>query len=239
MRAKYPELGRFLRELRDKSGFKQLQIMANLPVEQGDRDLRRWEAGNRPSRQLLIQLLVYGIQIDDVKTINKALDLAEYFPLKPPESKQHGLGRSITKKIMNSYEPQQVRWGPTVGLPPGILCRSVSSPETKAFVPLAELKGEIEQRLLNQLRLHIPRNCRIVIEAYRGEPNWLGRIRDATGAHIGDLWFGTDPDNHWRYDGLVRVGKEISDNQCVVWQVFQRYSDGTYARLRIQEQKSA
>ena len=58
----------------------------------------------------------------------------------------------------------------------------------------------------------------------------LVRIINLEGAHLGYVWFGTDPHNNWAWDGLVRVG----DDTYVIWQVFDRYSDGTYCRIRCQ-----
>jgi len=59
------------------------------------------------------------------------------------------------------------------------------------------------------------------------------KILDPGGKEIGHVWFGGDPtDEKWNYDGLVRLGLTISDTEHVVWQVFQRYSDGSYRRIR-------
>ena len=96
--------------------------------------------------------------------------------------------------------------------------------------PGQKLKLEIETGLFNQLGRHIPPSCTAHLDDYKGRRNWLVRIIDPEGKQIGYVWFGTNADNNWAYDGLVRVG----DDRYVVWQVFQRYSDGSYRRIRMQ-----
>ncbi len=103
------------------------------------------------------------------------------------------------------------------------------------MVPWAELRPEIEKRLLNQLGRHIQPKCTVTLDDYKGRPNWLVRIIDRDDKQVGYVWFGTDADNNWAYDGLVRAG----DDTYVVWQVFQRYSDASYRRIRKQAPRVA
>jgi len=124
-------------------------------------------------------------------------------------------------------EAQVVRWGPVEGRNPGILIDG-----TRQFVPWDTLKSEVEERLLIQLGRHIPIGCSVQLDAFRGRENWLVRILRSDGGPIGYVWFGPNPDNKWEFDGLVRVGEEILRiNRMIVWQVFQRYSDGSYRRI--------
>jgi hypothetical protein len=236
MYGRYPELGCILKDLSRRSGLSQPEIMDQLPEKHDPRDLRRWQAGEtRPGRTLLIHLLVQTFKIESIQMINDALDAADYLDLSSDEIREFSLNNPRTLMPLLPYEPVQVRWGPTDGQRAGIICRSIADPQREVFIPWDELKTEVEERLLNQCTMHVPAGSKVVLEDYNGQKDWLGRIRGNKGNHIGDLWFGTNPDDLWRFDGLVRVGKEISDGQCTVWQVFQRYSDGSYARLRIQK----
>jgi hypothetical protein len=49
-------------------------------------------------------------------------------------------------------QPQLVRWGPSDDMPAGVWINSRDG----QFTPWAELKIELESRLLNQLGLHVP-----------------------------------------------------------------------------------
>jgi len=126
-------------------------------------------------------------------------------------------------------EPQRVRWSPVDGGPPGISI--VSDPGH--FVSWARLKKEIEERLLPQIR-NVPVSSTVSLHGFRGKTNWVVRITDPSANEVGDVWFGPDPQNKWRYDGLVRVGGTDSRGRLVVWQVFQRYSDGIYRRIAVE-----
>ena len=129
--------------------------------------------------------------------------------------------------------PQETLWGVNVALGPGIY---IANSASFRFIPFFNgLKEEIETKLLNQCGRHIPFNCTAGLAAYNGRSDMLTTILEPGGKQIGEIWFGTDPDNAWKYDGLVRVGNDT----YVVWQVFQRYSDGTYRRLRMQPPRSA
>lgn len=98
-----------------------------------------------------------------------------------------------------------------------------------------KLETEITTRLLNQLGLHIPPKCSVALDDFKRSETMLVRIINLEGAHLGYVWFGTDPHNNWAWDGLVRVG----DDTYVIWQVFDRYSDGTYCRIRCQPPRTA
>jgi TIR domain len=122
--------------------------------------------------------------------------------------------------------PQTVRWGPTGGLPPGL---SVDNPSE--FVPWNVLKSEVELRLLPQIR-HIPIGAAVTLEPFHGRANWIVRVRHDDLRINVNVWFGTDGEAGWAWDGLVRVGEVYRENIVAVWQVFRRYSDGTYRRVR-------
>lgn len=125
--------------------------------------------------------------------------------------------------------PQLVKWGPTEKRLPGIV---VIDDETKTFVPWPELEMEIENMLLPQVRV-VPIDSTVVLADLGDRNNWIVRITGATGEELGHIWFGTDPNANWQWDGLVRLGNpSASADENPVWQVFQRCSDGTYRRVK-------
>ena len=123
---------------------------------------------------------------------------------------------------------QLTRWGPVDGKPAGICIDSCS---TGILIPWNELKGEIEEKLLNQAGRVIPHRCTVTLDDFHGKRDWLVRIIDPEGKAIGYVWFGPDPDKKWEWDGLVRLGDAPNDYTAVVWQVYQRYSDSSYRRI--------
>ncbi len=133
----------------------------------------------------------------------------------------------LEQAMLRPSAPQRVRWGPNDGLPAGISIARKGGP----FVPWARLRVEVKINLLSQLGLHVPPNCRVLLRNMFGRKNWTVRIVDSDDREVGHVWFGSDPDHEWRYDGLVRVGKPLDDYAAEVWQVFQRFSDGSYRRL--------
>jgi transcriptional regulator with XRE-family HTH domain len=135
----------------------------------------------------------------------------------------------LNKEVPYVTEPQRVRWAPVDGGPPGISI--VGDPGH--FVSWPRLKKEIEERLLPQIR-NIPVGSTVSLQSFRGRTNWVVRITDPNANEVGDVWFGPDPKNKWSYDGLVRVGGTDSRGRLVVWQVFQRYSDGIYRRIAVE-----
>ena len=240
----YQQLGSMLRELRLKRGLTQekvVEAVAALESEDrywDDRTLRRYESGEiRPPRTALILTVVKALKETDPEKVNRILHVADYATLISEEMSRYGLSQDRLRVTSNTPmpspepqkkpEPQETLWGPNNGMPPGICITSSAAGE---FVPWSELEPEIETRLFNQLGDHIPPNCRAVLGDYKGRPSWLTLIIDPHGKQVGEVWFGTDPDTNWAYDGLVRVGNDT----YVVWQVFQRYSDGLYRRIRKQ-----
>lgn len=127
--------------------------------------------------------------------------------------------------------PEHVRWesGEKMG-GPGIYVES--DQYGKGFVSWEILKPELEKELLIQLgRVLGDRVCTLQTAGFHGRKNWLVHIMGENGEELGSLWLGGDPDNNWRWDGLVRAGNASNNHQAVVWQVFQRYSDGSYRRI--------
>jgi hypothetical protein len=124
-------------------------------------------------------------------------------------------------------KPQKVRWGPNDGLPAGISINHKNG----TFLPWSRVKPEIESRLIVQLGRHIPPKCFVAVKDLFDRKDWIVSIFSPTGAELGRVWVGSDPEKNWRFDGLVRVGSVQTIYSAEVWQVFQRYSDGSYRLL--------
>lgn len=60
---------------------------------------------------------------------------------------------------------------------------------------------------------------------------WTVRVLSKEGQELGYVWFGSNPESALAYEGLVRVGTAIEGGPTVVWQTFERFSDGTYRRV--------
>ncbi len=134
---------------------------------------------------------------------------------------------TVCGQLSSSVQAQQVRWGPVDGLEPGITIDAID----RHFIPWDRLRLEIETRLLNQLGRSLPAGCSVALQEFHGRPNWLVRVIDSNGATLADLWFGPDPDHGWRFDGRVRVGLALDEHHAEVWQVFERFTDGSYRRV--------
>jgi len=133
----------------------------------------------------------------------------------------------LSRQASPSAYPQQVRWVPVDGRDAGISLDSLEG----QFIPWDQLRLEVQTRLLNQLGRSLPAGCSVVLQDFHGRPNWLVRVVDPKGGVVADVWFGPDPDSRWRFDGRVRVGLALDDHHAEVWQVFERFSDGSYRRL--------
>jgi hypothetical protein len=127
-------------------------------------------------------------------------------------------------------QPQQTRWGPSDGRPAGIYLDDAR----KTVIDWRQLKREIEKGILPQV-YQVPSGSSVALRDFQGKKDWIVVIQNPSGIDIASVWFGVDPMNHWVYDGLVRVGRlDAQEPQLkpVVWQIFQRHSDGSYRRKR-------
>ena len=124
--------------------------------------------------------------------------------------------------------PQKVRWeSGTTGKETGMFAESEHGVD---FIPWGKLKPELEKELVIQVgRVLGDRVCTVATDDFNGRKNWLIHIRDGE-KNIGSVWLGGDPYSNWKWDGLVRIGKASNDNESKVWQIFERYSDGSYRR---------
>lgn len=108
----------------------------------------------------------------------------------------------------------------------------VESEEGVEFISWEDLKPELLNNLLTQLgRVLGNRPYTIEMNEFHGRKNWVINILDEKKNDVGSVWLGGDPYRGWKWDGNVRVGKAKDEDSVVVWQIFERYSDGSYRRL--------
>jgi hypothetical protein len=124
-------------------------------------------------------------------------------------------------------EPQLVRWAPKDGMPPGITINSAQG----TFIAWDALKEELEKKLFIQVK-NIPVGSSAVLDELYGRKGWIVKIMSPDNQELGHVWAGVDPLEAWKEDGLIRIGKSISDGKAEVWQVFQRFNDDTYHRIK-------
>lgn len=129
--------------------------------------------------------------------------------------------------IQQGAMPQLVRWAPNRGGEVGVDILT-DPPE---FIPWNLIREEVIQALLPQVR-NIDLGFTVSLLQFRGRSNWIMAVFDANKREVANIWFGTDPTNQWAHDGLVRIGP-VEESIARVWQTFQRYSDGTYRRIRV------
>jgi hypothetical protein len=217
-------LGQTIKDIRKSKGLTLKEVQANVSSYYADeRALRRVEAGERlPARTSLIPLLTRGLDIRSIGAVNAVLFRAGFDMVSTAEISQFQLEPDPP------LEPVLVRWAPDDGKSAGIFVGT----EPRCFIPWEQVKAEVETRLLPQLA-NIPVGCAVRTDTYKDHRDFVVRIADAVGTVIGSVWFGCDPYHGWRYDGLVRVGhsKSAGAAATIVWQVFQRYSDGSYRRI--------
>lgn len=127
----------------------------------------------------------------------------------------------------NVAVPLKVRWGPSDGQPAGIRVWAEEGMD-ETFIPWSDLQPELQKQLLPQAFAD-PSGFKFETREHHGKPQWLVQVFDDQDELYCDVWFGNDPDNGWSFDGLVRVGDPATAPHA--WQVYQRYSDGTYRRL--------
>lgn len=134
----------------------------------------------------------------------------------------------ITAKVA---VPEKVRW--LSGIEDGRVGIAVESAEGTSFVPWDKLKVELELNLLSQMgRVLGSRSYTLETAEFHGRKDWLVHIVDDAKKSVGSVWLGGDPDKGWQWDGLVRVGHAPNEHTAKVWQVFTRYSDGSYRRAK-------
>jgi hypothetical protein len=124
--------------------------------------------------------------------------------------------------------PQLVRWSPNRGGVAGIDILT----EPSMFVSWDVLKDQILNALIPQVQ-NLGVDSSVRLKKFRGRKNWIVAVSDVERKEVANIWFGTNPTNHWAHDGLVRIGPVKKEATGQVWQTFQRYSDGTYLRIHV------
>ncbi|MBX7204120.1 MAG: hypothetical protein K1X81_01735 [Bacteroidia bacterium] len=123
---------------------------------------------------------------------------------------------------------QMVFWGVNQNYRAGVFIDSFDG----AFIDWTNLESELNEIVIAGCPRLIPIGSRVQLFDFYGKKDWLVNIIDKDNNNIGSVWLGGDPHNGWQIDGLVRVGKTISDTEWDVWQIFQRYSDGSYRTIK-------
>lgn len=119
---------------------------------------------------------------------------------------------------------QHLSWGPDSDLDPGVcidLCVE--------FIAWPEVKEEVEFGLLPRM-YQVPPGSSLELQDLAGNRNRVVAVIDATGSRVGSAWFGRNPELGWDPDGMLRIGTDIPTLE--VWAAFQRFSDGSYRRLK-------
>ena len=125
---------------------------------------------------------------------------------------------------------QKVRWqAAREGKETGMI---VESEKEVDFIPWEKLKPELEAELIVQLgRVLGDKVCTVETSDWNGRKDWIINIVDENKEILGSIWLGGDPLAGWKWDGKVRAGRADTDNEATVWQIFERYSDGSYRRV--------
>jgi hypothetical protein len=119
---------------------------------------------------------------------------------------------------------QKIYWGVNYSTIAGAYINRIDG----IFIPWDQLKIELEERVICRCPRIIPITSTVRLEDFYGRANWSIWIIDDKGNHIGSVWVGGDPENNWRSDGMIRVGKTISEGKWEVYLILARYSDGSY-----------
>lgn len=127
---------------------------------------------------------------------------------------------------MKEAKAQQVRWGPVDGEKAGI---KIIGGE---FIPWNKLVEELKVKIIPQVEKLNDRDTYNLITAdLQNKKDWIVRIMNKENMEIGGMWFGPNPEIQGApYDGLIRIGKSF--NPPIIWNTFQRYSDGSYHRIK-------
>gem|GEM_PF-2901661 len=120
--------------------------------------------------------------------------------------------------------PQVTLWAPVFGGPPGIFINRVGG----KLILWKELQQEILEGLFPQAVRCIAKGSTVALLPLRDQPNFRIGIVSPSEKIVGRVWFGADPKRGWRFDGKVRIGTTRGLYFAEVWQIYTRYSDGSY-----------
>lgn len=123
---------------------------------------------------------------------------------------------------------QKLFWGPNQGLEPGAFVERIDG----EFVEWNELKRELESRAIIQCPRIIPVGSKVRLSSFYEKKNWTVEIENKFGEIIGSVWVGGNPLDNWSQDGFIRVGKTLSDQDWIVYQVLARFPDKSYRLIK-------
>lgn len=132
------------------------------------------------------------------------------------------------KNVQELPIKQRAFWGVNNGASAGIFINGFNGP----FIPWNQLETELNEKVISNCPRLIPVGSKVRLCAFYGKKDWLVKIINPQGEQIGDVWLGSDPRKQWKVDGLIRIGFTINDSKWIVWQVSQRYSDGSYRVIK-------
>jgi len=118
--------------------------------------------------------------------------------------------------------PVVVGWKPDYPGGPGICIDGCAD-----FVPWEIVKAEIEVKVLPQLK-EVSAGSHLGLQDFQGKKNWVVTVTGPNGAIVGNVFFGTNPQKNYDYDGLIWIA--IKKGSSYVYSAFQRFSDGSYRR---------
>ncbi len=119
---------------------------------------------------------------------------------------------------------QKIYWGVNQGLEPGAFVERIDG----EFISWDQLKKELDGRAIVQCPKIIPPGSSVRLSSFHGKDSWVLEIISDSNEVIGSVWIGGNPLDNWSQDGMVRIGKAVSDSEWLVYQVLARYEDGSY-----------
>jgi hypothetical protein len=117
-----------------------------------------------------------------------------------------------------------LRWNPDYeGQGAGMCVNSCD----ELFLPWSEAATEIASKVLPQVE-GIPPGSWLRLDNMGAKTSWVVNIRSPKNEFVGTVFVGGDPQNDWKYDGLLRIAVLNDD----IWRytAFARYSDGSYTK---------
>ena len=122
---------------------------------------------------------------------------------------------------------QKIYWGVNQGLEPGAFIDRIDG----EFIPWVQLKQELDERAIVQCPRVIPPGSSVEMNSFHGKDNWVLEIMNESNV-IGSVWIGGNPLGNWNQDGMVRIGKTVSDTKWEIYQILARYDDGSYRLIQ-------
>jgi len=123
---------------------------------------------------------------------------------------------------------QKVFWAVNQGFKAGVFINSFKG----EFLEWDLIKKELEEKVITQCPRILPPGCKVSLQDFYGKKDWIIKIIDKENNIKGSVWIGGNPLKNWLLDGFVRIGITRNDTSWEVFQILQRYSDGSYRILK-------